>query len=859
MSSNKRYQTHFQSKWLEDEDENGVSFGDIFEKSGLFSVRCNYCKKEIRTDNGGKSNILKHLKTSVHKHVADFKQGRNKSQRTLGAIAEENEDIDDPEDLDPDDPEPVLNPESTNGNNNNEQASGSGVGIMKFFKRSTVQPSSVTNNNVSIDKHLSSFCDKVSKTEILLNLAGVENNVSFNGMEKIVKVLKRSVDDSKIVEKISLNRTKASYSLSDGLGPHLQKVSVEDIKKSPVFTLGTDTATIAHQGLSKAMDIKIRYFSQEHQRTIDSYVETFNLGHETADILTDRTVKALKELGLDLSKLLVLSRDNPAVMQSFGRKLSREAEKDGNPHIFQAPCILHPTHTGFKKGVSKLNLKADLFLINIHSFFKYSTARREDYSELRNEIDNMEEEVGFFLRHVTSRWLTMGPTAQRVINQWEPLTKYFMDFLFNAKDPASMETKKTDRYNDIVSVLKPSSNQLNLVRLQFIVYLSKKSEYFLRLFQSDKPVTYKLFQESCLLLSSLLTHVYKKELIPIVPSISAFGKVDLNDEDNLIKVKAMRLSPGLEDALKKLGDSSTKLREEFYLCILEMSRYLHSHLPLSNKFLYNLMFSDPETITSEHFVSRMIKIARETCRFSSVELDNLNEQLLMIKLKPIPVFNSEQDRFDEFWMKLIGDRKHETESNFKELEKLIIIICVYPNSNSFLERGFNDSKRISDVRQNLSEESMKAQKLALDAIRFAGGTENVVVTERMIAAHRAASQNYDFRVEKERREKQKAIAEKESADAAKERKRKHDEEKRDWEGKVKVIKDELKVLKETLKSYENSQKKAFDDCKKLQSLTGKSAAIKVAEAMTENIKKVQLEIDDKKAKLTRIQAKRPKL
>ena len=67
------------------------------------------------------------------------------------------------------------------------------------------------------------------------------------------------------------------------------------------------------------------------------------------------------------------------------------------------------------------------------------------------------------------------------------------------------------------------------------------------------------------------------------------------------------------------------------------------------------------------------------------------------------------------------------------------------------------------------------------------------------------------------------------------------------------------MLKETPKSYENSQKKAFDDCKKLQSLTGKSAAIKVAEAMTENIKKVQLEIDDKKAKLTRIQAKRPKL
>ena len=51
--------------------------------------------------------------------------------------------------------------------------------------------------------------------------------------------------------------------------------------------------------------------------------------------------------------------------------------------------------------------------MDIHSFFKISSARREDFKFIQQE----EVETHIFLRHVPSRWLTLGPVVDRLIEQ----------------------------------------------------------------------------------------------------------------------------------------------------------------------------------------------------------------------------------------------------------------------------------------------------------------------------------------------------------------------------------------------------------------------------------------------------------
>ena len=117
----------------------------------------------------------------------------------------------------------------------------------------------------------------------------------------------------------------------------------------------------------------------------------------------------------------------------------------------------------------------DDLTVDIHSFFKISLARREDFKfiQLEEEVD-----THTFLRHVPSRWLTLGPVVDRLIEQWEPLQKYFTE-LAN-KDPKNAP---------ISSAFKRSGtrfqNKQTIVELHFLKPVMPLYHSFLELFQTE--------------------------------------------------------------------------------------------------------------------------------------------------------------------------------------------------------------------------------------------------------------------------------------------------------------------------------------------------------------------------------------
>ena len=82
------------------------------------------------------------------------------------------------------------------------------------------------------------------------------------------------------------------------------------------------------------------------------FLDCHHLGHETAQIMEDKIIASLQESGLNLNKLITLSRDNPTVMRSLDNKLKERAEADGNPKVFSFPDYLHPTHTALREGMN---------------------------------------------------------------------------------------------------------------------------------------------------------------------------------------------------------------------------------------------------------------------------------------------------------------------------------------------------------------------------------------------------------------------------------------------------------------------------------------------------------------------------
>ena len=120
-------------------------------------------------------------------------------------------------------------------------------------------------------------------------------------------------------------------------------------------------------------------------------------------------------------------------------------------------CYLHPTHIAFQKAAQVLNNDVLAYLVNLHSFFKHSTARREDRNLVQERCaeemeDNFAEELDqFFLRYVSSRWLDMGKVVGRALDLWDSTVAYFLVFLTSPRaTQANKAALKTDRCCNLI-------------------------------------------------------------------------------------------------------------------------------------------------------------------------------------------------------------------------------------------------------------------------------------------------------------------------------------------------------------------------------------------------------------------------
>ena len=91
-----------------------------------------------------------------------------------------------------------------------------------------------------------------------------------------------------------------------------------------------------------------------------------------------------------------------------------------------------------KKGVTKLPIDIDQFAVDLHRFFEFPVARREDCSKMQDLTDITSNYV---LRHSSVRCSTVILVLVRIIGYLENLKEYFCIFT-----PKQIEFKKSVKY-----------------------------------------------------------------------------------------------------------------------------------------------------------------------------------------------------------------------------------------------------------------------------------------------------------------------------------------------------------------------------------------------------------------------------
>ena len=84
-------------------------------------------------------------------------------------------------------------------------------------------------------------------------------------------------------------------------------------------------------------------------------------------------------MSLDPSYLLHLGMDEPSVNKSFEDKLLIKLRDQDIQTLNIGSFCLHKVQNAFRNALKQIYCDFDQFAINIHSFFKLSRARRENY------------------------------------------------------------------------------------------------------------------------------------------------------------------------------------------------------------------------------------------------------------------------------------------------------------------------------------------------------------------------------------------------------------------------------------------------------------------------------------------------
>ena len=244
--------------------------------------------------------------------------------------------------------------------------------------------------------------EQVLKAEIVRCLDMVHNNLPFAAADGDNDKYRLMFPDSQIAKAYMQKENKAKYMIQFGIAPVIRDIILDDLRGKP-YSFRFDETTTSQ--IKKQYDGYATFFSDHLQQVITTYLGTLFVGKCSAqDILQDLEV-LMEGLQIDLKLMLSLGMDGPNVNLLFFQMLNDKFETQDKKLIDVGTCPLHTVANSLGKGLHELDendIDLNEFAVNLHSFFKLSAKRIEQYftSDVVTDLEPQR-----MIRHSETRWL----------------------------------------------------------------------------------------------------------------------------------------------------------------------------------------------------------------------------------------------------------------------------------------------------------------------------------------------------------------------------------------------------------------------------------------------------------------------
>ena len=169
-------------------------------------------------------------------------------------------------------------------------------------------PSASSASGFSMSSYL--LDSQVSRAEILYCLKIVKSHASMHSADDSRELFQAMFPDSKVAEKFSLGRTKASYIINYGLAKFFPCELEDKLKSTESFVMCFDES-LNCVGRRGQIDLVVRYFDDGTNQGITKYLTSVFLVHATAADLLAKCKEGIADL--PRSKLMQISMDGPSV------------------------------------------------------------------------------------------------------------------------------------------------------------------------------------------------------------------------------------------------------------------------------------------------------------------------------------------------------------------------------------------------------------------------------------------------------------------------------------------------------------------------------------------------------------------
>ena len=464
--------------------------------------------------------------------------------------------------------------------------------------------------------------------------------------------------------------------------------------------------------VKKQMDLTLRYWSPTHNEVWVNFYTSLFFGHAEGEKVADRIFQTMVKDDLPTTKLCTLVRDGPNVNKAIFRKLEG-AIKEDNPNfkgfIDLGSCVLHNFHNAFGKALEEYGKDIEQLCVDIHSLFKYSAARREDYHTLQAA---MGVEMHNFQKHTEVRWLSLGPCVVRILEQWDCICSFVKDL---GKDPKT--APKSASYKRVAAMLTDDEGKKTKAQLEFISNVSPIFEDFLTIFQKSCPQVHIFYDKMSEVLHKVMGRFLKKEAYE-----KKFGS-DLVSIDCSANNQLPDSDISIGDATKKaLAQLKPERRKSVLLGIRAFYStsvtYLQSHLPLQNTLLKALGCLNPLKREKASSVKAIATLAKKLQ--PQLDVSNVQDEWRVYSVDQEVEQLEKGQRVDHFWRAVFSLKSLDgTGPRFSAIPKVVKSGLILAQSNAESERCLSVNARIvTQERTLLGERTIVGLRTVKDAVKF---------------------------------------------------------------------------------------------------------------------------------------------